>query len=86
MYGDLQEVSPFTWLRRTAGRFTTARENERRTPSRGMRQHTPGSQGFAKVTGREASSLQADDLGLRRARELTDFRISPALNREPPAV
>jgi hypothetical protein len=51
-----------------------------------MRQHTPGSQGFAQVTGREASSLQVDDLGLRRAGDLTDLRIPPALDREPSAV
>lgn len=81
MHGDLQEFAPLVRLWWTARRFTTSRANVRRTPSRSMRQITPGSQGLTQVTGRKASSLQGDDLGLSRARHLTDLRISPTLNR-----
>ncbi|MFG2978229.1 hypothetical protein ACGFYY_35220 [Streptomyces sp. NPDC048331] len=86
IHGNLKEVPPHTWLRWTTGRFATARANERRTPSRGLRRHSPGGKSFAQVTGGEASSLQLNDLGLGRARDLTDLRISPTLNREPSAV
>lgn len=85
MYGELQELPPFVRLRWAAGRFTAARANVRRTPSRRTRHFTPGSQGFAQVTWREASSLQADDLSLCRSGNLTDLRISSTLPREPPA-